>query len=70
MAHTSTAEDLEFGAEFLTDILSYVEDAFEPDEIYGEDRLKEWIAGSLDPPDVFSTERLREWALSNGFVEE
>ena len=59
-----------FGAFFLSDTISYIADNFEPDDVFGEDTIKEWVADSLDPPDVYSTERLREWALSNGFVEE
>ncbi len=70
MTHTSSNDDKAFGAFFLGDLISYVADHFEPDDVFGEDILKEWVVNILDPAELYTTDQLREWALSNGFVEE
>ena len=42
MRITSTFEDKEFGQEFLSQILDYIADNFEPEEVFDEDALQQW----------------------------
>ena len=43
MPYTTDTEDRAFGGQFLGDIISYIADNFEPDEVYESSILKEWI---------------------------
>ena len=70
MPYTTDNEDKQFGNFFLADVINYIVDNFEPDDVFGEDLLKEWIVNSLDPAELYTTDQLREWALDNGYVED
>ena len=42
MRITSAFEDKEFGQEFLGQILAYIADNFEPEDVFDEDVLRQW----------------------------
>ena len=65
---TSIADDKEFGAHFLADVMAWIGDYFEPDDIYSEDELMAFMKDKYDPEDVFEWDDLAVWAKQNGFV--
>lgn len=64
-------------AEFAVDVNSFVDEfaseireAVDPDGIFSDTQLKEWVGENSEPEDVFSDTKLNEWAENNGYVKE
>lgn len=79
MAAVTTYSDREaFGRFFLEDVLTWIEDNIEPDQIWTDERIAtfvvdgapgilhdimEHIGQNYSPEDVFTGEQLNEWAM-------
>jgi len=66
----TTVSEKYFGQAFLDDIVSWISDNMDPNEVFSQQRLITWIRDYLEPEDVFTYESLGTWALSNGYKEE
>jgi hypothetical protein len=50
--------------------IEFIKSNFEPDDIFDEKDLVDYVAKSKTPEDVFPEKELAEWAESNGYVKE
>jgi len=39
---TTNRQEMEFGGEFLDEILKWIANAFDPEDVFDEDDLKDW----------------------------
>ena len=62
-----TAQQL--GSRLINDVIDFVRDEVDIDDVYEKDTIKEYAANQFEPEEVYGKELLREWALENGFVE-
>ena len=49
-------------------ILDWVEENFTPEEIYGEEELKQHIRENYSPNEIFEDEELEKWAENADYV--
>lgn len=49
-------------------ILDWVEENFTPEEIYGEEGLKQHIQENYSPDDIFEDDELEKWAENADYV--
>lgn len=69
MRQTSINQSRDFGIYFLDDIVSWVQDNLDVDDVFEMDTIKTW-AESYYPEDIFSETELEDWAKRNGFTRE
>ncbi len=78
MAYITVAEKESFGREMLEDLVGWIEDNLEIDQVFSDeeifnwltevadqdlwDRIKLWIMETEQPEDVFGTTELERWA--------
>ncbi len=79
MKYTSSTMKERFGHMLWEEVLDFLRDNCEPDEIFGSDDIVrvavfeygqytvDRIVEKLSPEDVFSADDLAAWALENGF---
>jgi len=66
----------DFGYAFLQDIVDFVSEHLEIDDVFNEDDIKQFIEigdfveVNCKPGDVFDVATLEQWALENGFIEK
>lgn len=68
MIQTNANDDKEFGARFLADIMLWIGDYFEPNDVYSEHELREFMRNTYEPDEIFDHDELANWAKQNGFV--
>lgn len=51
-------------------ILDYINDNLEVDDIFSEDQIKDYINSTFSPEEVYSEDRLIDWATENGYTKE
>ena len=60
-----------FGNAFYDEIIDFIRDNVEPEDLYTTDQLCEWAKGDhATLEDMASLAELEKWALDNGFVKE
>jgi hypothetical protein len=66
---STTAQDNNFGASFLEQVVDFVYANFKVEDVFSESEIVSY-ARSLNPEDVFSDDVLSKWAEENGFAKE
>lgn len=61
-------EQLNFGYVFLDGIIDHLVKEFNPEEIFGEDKLLKFVKGGYDPEEVCLYSQLQDWARCNNYV--
>lgn len=54
----------------LENTIEWIGDNVDPDDVFGDDKLREYVAKSSLPEDVFDDKKLSEWAESNGYEKK
>ena len=60
MVATGDFDEKKFGRDFLSDILSWVSENFEPDDIYDESTLREYVRGHFTLEELFNYQELKD----------
>lgn len=64
----SEYEKSAFGREILAEVLTWIQDNLEPEQVFDEGELVSWADRSdLQPEDLFSADELAIWAEGNGW---
>jgi hypothetical protein len=50
-------------------VLDWVEENFEVEDVFDDDKIKAYVKNTYNPEDVFDSSELEQWAKENGFVE-
>lgn len=58
------------GVDLLVAFHNFIVEGYDPIEVFGEERLKQYIRDHMEPDDVFSDEVLKAWAEENGFKKD
>lgn len=71
---TSSADDKAFisdmfSSSLLEEAIEWISGKFEPEQVFGEDRLKSW-ASDAGVENVFNDSILEMWAQNNGWSKE
>jgi hypothetical protein len=59
-------QDVEFGEKFLEEITGWIAEKLSPEEVFSEERLREWAAGK-EIQELVDESDLDEWATLNGY---
>ena len=66
--HLTSQEDSEFGREFLKNIIEYIGELFEPEDVFDEKKLRSWLKGHASdytPEEFFDDRTLEVWARAH-----
>ena len=66
---STATQDQKFGSAFLEEILNWIAENLDPEEVFGVEPLREWTATNLEPGEVYTLKTLSDWAESNGYVK-
>jgi hypothetical protein len=70
---TGTTQDNAFGRRYLIEMLTYIEENFEPDDVFSDEVLLAWsrsqVSRRYDPDEIFPAYELAQWATDNGYVK-
>jgi hypothetical protein len=67
---STTTQDHTFGAAFLEEILNWIAENLDPEEVFGVEPLREWTATNFEPGEVYTLKTLSDCAESNGYTKE
>jgi hypothetical protein len=73
--NTSANEDISFKdalTKQLQDaewVLDWIENNFEVEDVFEDDRIKAYVKSTFNPEDVFDDDELEQWAKDNGLVK-
>ena len=77
MKEISMQDDLDFHLdsgvltkEILEHVVKWVGRNLEPNQVFEDGDLKEYVADTFDPDEVFKPSALDEWAIDNGYARE
>lgn len=55
--------------DILQKIIDHIKEHLNPDDIWDDDVLREYVAKTSLPEDVFPDKKLEDWAESNGYIK-
>ena len=54
---------------FLISVVEWVGDTFDPEDVFGKDRLLIYMQNFYNPEDIFTEAHLRDWAREAGYED-
>jgi len=60
-------EKTSFGQYFLADIVEWICNNLEVEEVFDKDTIKDYVVKNFEPEDVFPVSELETWAEENGY---
>jgi hypothetical protein len=57
------------GIEILEKAVDWIGKNMEPEDVFSESPLKEYVRINFSPEDIFATAELKQWAEENGYTQ-
>jgi len=67
---STVAQENDFGRDFLPNIVQWIGQNLDPEDVFDADTLKEALGRNFSPGEIFSEDELSNWAYDHGMVEE
>ena len=66
----SRFQEQQFGAQFLREVITFVGEYCDPEDVYTDDEIKRWVAARFSVDEVYGLDDIMEYIKRNYALDE